>query len=243
MSVELIFAAMDGDVAEVQRLLREEALFSLTDVVARTALSSAVKRGDNPIVKCLIKEGRVDINTMITFEDKEMSLTWLLESLTELWPDIKHGNYGPVQRCSVLSWAARHGNYVLAQWLIQEGAVIPIWIWENLGNVVEHADAAELSSLLKVLLLFPMSSGEDCFLDAVLLTFVANLSPQHACERGCQLRYRLPAYLEQQRTSVGTHLPGVLEALVAAYALHTPEELWSDGLQWLDSADIGDGAG
>jgi hypothetical protein len=30
--------------------------------------------------------------------------------------------------------------------------------------------------------------------------------------------------------------------MINAYALPNPEDLWSDELQWLDSADIGDGS-
>jgi hypothetical protein len=90
-------------------------------------------------------------------------------------------------------------------------------------------NAAELSSLLKIMLLLPMTPDHDHFLPA----FVAKLLPQHVqlCTLGRQLRARLPAYLEQQQTSVRTHLPAVLESIVAAYALPTPADLWSDGLQ------------
>jgi hypothetical protein len=99
------------------------------------------------------------------------------------------------------------------------------------GNEDELADAAELSSLLKVLTLLPMSPDQDRYLP----TFVALLSPQLAelCTRGRQLRDRLPAYLEQQEASVGTHcsLPTVLQAMVTAYARPTREDMWSDGLQ------------
>jgi hypothetical protein len=236
MSIELLFAASRGDIAKVQQLLREEAPINPLSALMRTAVSSAIKGGDNSMVKCLIKEGGADINTMITVGNER--------KLTELLSDIKQlltGNYKLIQTCTMLSWAAGHGNYPLVQWLIEEGALVPICIWEYLGKVVEHADAAELSSMLKVLLLLPMSPEQD------LPAFVAKLSPQHAelCRRGRQLRDRLPAYLEQQEASVGTHctLPAVLVAMVTAYALHTPEELWSDGLQWLDSADLDDKAG
>jgi hypothetical protein len=87
-----------------------------------------------------------------------------------------------------------------------------------------------------------MSPDQDQYLPA----FVANLSPQHAelCTRGRQLRDRLPAFLEQQEASVGTHcpLPAVLQAMVTAYARPTREDLWSDDLEWLDAADNGDRA-
>jgi hypothetical protein len=164
--------------------------------------------GHTPVVKFLIKEGGADINVVRT-------------------PDnTKH---------TVLQRVLIYGNYVLAQWLIEEGALIPTDIWRNFAGVyrLEHDDVAVLSSLLKILILLPMSPDQDHFLPE----FVAKLSPQHAelCTRGRQLRDRLPAYLEQQRATVDTHcpLPTVLQAMVTAYALPTPEDLWSDGLQGL----------
>jgi hypothetical protein len=124
--------------------------------------------------------------------------------------------------------------------IIEEGALIPTNIWESLAKRVQHADglsaglapdAAELSSLLKVVTLLPTSLETDYFLPA----FIAELSPQHAelCMQGRWFRWRLPAFLEQQQASVSTHcpLPTVLQALVTAYVLPTTEDLWSDGLQ------------
>jgi hypothetical protein len=115
--------------------------------------------------------------------------------------------------------------------LIEEGVLLPTCIWDYVGILAEHADAGDLSSLLKVVLLLPMSQDQDQYLPA----FVAKLSPQHAelCTRGHQFRDRLLAYLEQQQTSVSTHCPppAVLQAVVVAYVRPTPEDLWSDGLQ------------
>jgi hypothetical protein len=83
-----------------------------------------------------------------------------------------------------------------------------------------------------------MSPRQDDHLPA----FIAELSPHDAelCTRGRHLRARLPAYLEQQRVSVDLqcNLPTVLQAMVTAYALPTPEDLWSDWMEWLDSTDI-----
>jgi hypothetical protein len=163
-----------------------------------------VVKGDLPVVKCLIEEGGADINAMIG---------------------------ATANIISPLSLATLRGKYPLAQWLIEGGAIIPTKIWDYVGKEDELADAAELSSLLKVLILLPMSPDQDRYLP----TFVALLSPPHAelCTRGRQLRDRLPAYMEQQEASVRTHcpLPAVLQAMVTAYARPTPEDLWSDGLQ------------
>jgi hypothetical protein len=171
-------------------------------------MHNAVDGRHSLVVKCLIKDGGADIDAMIT---------------VGIW------------KYTVLQAAAMNSNYVLAQWLIEEGALIPTGIWNYLGTTchLERADAAELSSFLKVLLLLPLSPEHDHYLPE----FVAKLSPQHAelCKRGRQLRDRLPAYLEQQKTSVGTDcpLPTVLQEMVTAYARPTPKDLWSDLAEWL----------
>jgi hypothetical protein len=65
--------------------------------------------------------------------------------------------------------------------------------------------------------------------------FVDDALPQHAdiCTRGRKLRAQLPSFLEQQRAAVVAHcsLPDVLQSLVAAYAVTTPEDMWADGLR------------
>jgi ankyrin repeat protein len=167
------------DATEVQRLLREGASLSELDVYGKFAMYMAVNEGHTLVVKCLIKEGGSDIDAVITSGST------------------KH---------SALLLAFHDGNYVLAQCLIKEGALIPsdIWWFLKITYNLERADAAELSSFLKVVILLPMSPDQDKFLPA----FLAELSPQHAelCTRGRQLRDRLPAYLEQQQTSICTHL-------------------------------------
>jgi hypothetical protein len=132
----------------------------------------------------------------------------------------------------VLQYAALagSGNFAALSWLLVEGGA-------SIGKVgidtdrrvwgylcVEHANAVELSSLLRVMVML-----EDAPAD-----FIARLMPQHAelCERGRQLRAQLPSYLEQQRATIVTncHLPAVLQSLVIAYAVTTPEDMWADGL-------------
>jgi hypothetical protein len=210
----LVAAADRGNVADVRRLLREGASLDESDVNGRTAMYMAVDGRHNLVVKCLIKEGGADI------EAKSIVIVGHHEFIS-----------------TVLGQAARNGNFPLVQWLIEEGALIPTTIWKYLRvtNHLQFADAKELSSLLKVLTLLPMSPDHDRGLPA----FVGKLSPQHAelCTRGRLLRDLLPAYLEQQEASVGKDcpLPAVLRAMVTAYAyaLPTPEDLWSDGLRWL----------
>jgi hypothetical protein len=162
------------------------------------------------VVKCLIEEGGADIEATITPGEFDTDNT-------------------------VLSQALIYKNYALAQWLIEKGALIPADIWWILSVffVSEHVNAAELSSLLKVLTLLPMSLDQDRALPA----FADQLSPQHAeiCTRGRQLRAQLPAYMEHQEASVGAHcpLPAVLEAMVTAYALPTHGDLWNNWAEWM----------
>jgi hypothetical protein len=89
--------------------------------------------------KCLIKEGGADIEAVITPPG-----------------DPKH---------TVSSLSATNGDHILVQWLIEESAIIPFKIWSHLGsyNHLARADAGELSSLLKVLLLLPMSPDQINF--------------------------------------------------------------------------------
>ena len=100
-----------------------------------------------------------------------------------------------------------------------------VWNIMILMGVMVESD--ELSSLLKVIVML-----EDAPAD-----FIARprLSPQHAdiCTRGLQLRAQLPSYLEQQRAAVKAYcpLPAVLRSIVAAYAVTTPEDMWTDGLR------------
>jgi hypothetical protein len=61
----LVDAASRGDVADVQRLLRERASLSELGVHGSSAMYMAVHRRHTLVVKCLIKEGGADIGAMI----------------------------------------------------------------------------------------------------------------------------------------------------------------------------------
>jgi hypothetical protein len=92
----------------------------------------------------------------------------------------------------------------------------------------EDADAAELSSLLKVMVMLADAP-------AYLLSW---LKPEHVeiCERGRRLRRQLPLYLEAQRAGVlaSCPLPAVLQSIVTEPSMlrryHVPEDMWTDGL-------------
>jgi hypothetical protein len=204
----VVATAILGDAAEVQRLLKEGASVNELDVVGRTAMVVAMANGFTTVVNCLIREGGADIEALITLGESAYTYT-------------------------ALSLAVIAGKYTSTQWLIEEGALIPTEIWKIFDINQERGTDEELSSLLKIMLLLPMSPEQDYHLPA----FVAKLLPQHAelCTRGRHIRARLPAYLEQQRASVRTYcaLPAVLQTIVTVNAAPIPDELWNDGLQLL----------
>jgi hypothetical protein len=150
---------------------------------------------------------------------------WLLteggSSLTEKDTDGTHA----------LSQTASNSHFPAMQYLLKEqGASIKEkdnngdTVWDEL-NFWGDESAAELSSLLKVMVM----------LDDAPADFNTRLLQQHAdiCTQGRQLRAQLPSYLEQQRAAVVAHcfLPAVLQCLVAAYAVTTPDDMWTDGLR------------
>jgi hypothetical protein len=135
---------------------------------------------------------------------------------------------------SALLLAARFKHFPVEQYLLEEqGSSInqsaidgsSVWTYLPLSIHIRHYNDAELSSLLKVMVML-----EDAPVD-----IIAKLSPQHAkiCTRGRQLRAQLPSYLVQQRAAVVAHcdLPTVLQSLVTAYAATTPEDMWANGLR------------
>jgi hypothetical protein len=99
----------------------------------------------------------------------------------------------------------------------------------TLWNLLKLEDAVdtELTSLLQQMVLLADAPAD----------FIILLSSQEAelCERGRQLRIRLPAYREQRRAFIVAHcpLPAVLRPLVAEYAAPTSEDIWTDELRVL----------
>jgi hypothetical protein len=98
-------------------------------------------------------------------------------------------------------------------------------VWNHLNLNSQFDDAAELSALLKVMVM----------LDDASENFIEELAPQHRglCKRGRQYRAQLPAYLEQHKADIVAQcpLPTVLQALVITYAATTLEDMWTDGLR------------
>jgi hypothetical protein len=204
----LLKAAGAGDLAEVQRLLREGASLTEMGQNGMTALLWAVKNGHFSLVRWLIKESGLSVT-----EVDENGETALLTALV---------------------MAACKGKYMLVQWLLEEGKasindrdVNDCDIWMNLELLGSTDRPAELSSLLKVMVLLVDAPSD----------FITKLLPQHAelATRGRLIRALRPAYLEQQRALLAAHCPllAVLFPLVAAYAVPTSEDMWTDWVQWM----------
>ena len=124
-------------------------------------------------------------------------------------------------------------RYATARWLFEVGGAsitendahgnsMSVWDWFCLDP--DFVPNPEISSLFKVMVM----------LSDPPVNFIEELSRHNAeiITRGRQLREQLPSFLEQQRASVIVHcpLPTVLQFIVAAYAVPTPEDMWTDGL-------------
>jgi hypothetical protein len=90
---------------------------------------------------------------------------------------------------------------------------------------IDPRSGAANVSLLKVMVMLGDAPAD----------FIAKLTPPHAelCTRGRKLRAQLPSHLNHQQALITTYcpLPAVLQSLVVAYALTTPEDMWADGLR------------
>jgi hypothetical protein len=132
----------------------------------------------------------------------------------------------------VLLFAAANTQYTAMQWLLTEAGASMFELgdhanerlWDELNLEHQTSDAAQLSSLLKIMVMLQDANAD----------FVARVMPEHAelCKRGWQFRAQLPSYLEQKRVTIVTNCPSpaVLQSLVNTYAATTPEDMWADGL-------------
>jgi hypothetical protein len=134
--------------------------------------------------------------------------------------------------------AAANGDLSLLEWLLAEGGgsimdtdKTGFTVWDLLERhvmgVEAHGASVESTSLLKVMVLLSVAPSR----------FVRSLMPQHKhiVAQGQQLRALLPSYIEQQGDLMAAHssLPAVLHTIVLAYAVPTPEDMWTDWVQWL----------
>jgi ankyrin repeat protein len=175
-------------------------------------VQDAIRKGDLETLKRFVAEGLsvVEVNPVIGYTmllyaahyGRIPIMDWLLNkggsSLTEKTNILEYDGM------SALLVSAFMGRFPATQYLLEEQgtSVSEIdhrgnTVWDKIisGTVREPNSAAELSSLLKVMVML-----EDAPAD-----FIVNprLSPQHTeiCTRGRHLRAQLPSYLEQQQAT------------------------------------------
>jgi transposase InsO family protein len=119
----LVAATANDDVTEVRRLLNEGMSVNVLDILGRSAMSVAVLGSHASVVNWLTTEGDANINAVVTANGSEYT---------------------------TLSLSTLLCDYPLAQWLIEEGALIPTQPNIKCGHG-EYGGAAELILLLKVL--------------------------------------------------------------------------------------------
>jgi hypothetical protein len=193
------------------------------------------------VVRCLVEELGADIDgvlldgaTLVFMAAQNARLEVVTYLAKECGADVSQAMHDGV---TPLLISACQENMDVMRWLLIEGGAKmtesskcgdTAWSLLKLEGR-RRADDNQLSSLLQAMFL----------LGDAPLNFIAKLSPQHAeiCIRGGQLWKQLPAYLEQQRTSVVGHCsqPVVLQSLVVAYALLTSDDTWTQRLRiWID---------
>jgi hypothetical protein len=197
---QFLKAAVRGNLSTVTRLLAEdETLISKEDQFGgRTALLLAACAGKISTLQWLLLDGGASIRET----DREGR--------------------------NVLLSAALAGQHHVVRWLLTyAGASITqrsmmgedLWMLLHVDNPAPLlADTAELRALLRIMPL----------LGDVPARFKAKLSSAHAkiVEDSQLFRGRIPAYFEQQRTSIVKHcpLPTVLQSIVADFAEPTRED-------------------
>jgi ankyrin repeat protein len=202
---EFLKAAHDDVLHEMQRLLVQGASVHEANGVGENALIVAIIYGHPPVVWWLVKKGGARISDV-------------------------DGNGR-----NALSTAINFGRNSLAQWLLEEGGanITDTVVLEDGDhrNVWDHFNIDRpqtgLESLLKVIVL----------LDDAPTNSVAELSPQNAdiVTQDRHIRALRPAYLVQQDalTETTCPLPTVLQSIIATYAEPTPEDMWTDWVQWM----------
>jgi ankyrin repeat protein len=202
------------------------------------ALMDAVDKGDLESVKRLVVEGS-DVKERHIFGYTPLLYAALRGKIPIMHWLLTEGGSSLVEKdergAQALLIAASMGRFAAMQYLLEkQGALITerddegLYAWKQLPrNILRYRrnGTAELSSLIKVMVM----------LEDAPMFMMNRLSPHDAelCTRGRELRAQLPTYLEQQRAAVVTHcpVPSVLQSVVAAYAVTTPEDMWADGLR------------
>jgi hypothetical protein len=202
----LLDAARVGDLATVQRVIREGASVHEENSIGRNALMLAVIFNHAHVVHWLLTSGGARISDTDVNGAPALALA------------------GGCYRYSIAQWLLEEGGARITDFTMLRGKTKSVW---DYLRVRTGANGVEFVSLLKVMVL----------LDDAPLDFIAKLSAQIAqiATQGRRLRALRPSYLEQQQALIETScpLPAVLQSIVAAYAEPTPEDMWTDWVQWI----------
>jgi ankyrin repeat protein len=235
----LLLAAEHGHLENVIWLLKEGgSSIDEMDSMSNTSLICAAAHDKLNVVQWLLTEGGASITEMDSYGMTPLlcaasngaleTVKWLLS--VEGGASIKEvDTFG---NTSLLLSA--DGHYLTCVWLLEHGGAkitetdgYGLTVWSQLTASSNRANAAELSSLFRVMVLLGDAPPD----------FLRKLKPQHALifAQGKQMQAQLPEYIEQQQALLAAHcpLPTVLHPLVHAYAEPTHEDMWTDWLLWL----------
>ena len=231
--------AWEGNLAEVQRLLREDpARIEERSDDGETALLQAAYNGHLTLVQWLLAEGgatigernRYGFTTLLSAAGggSLQVLQWLLaEGGATIGESDNRGN-------TALLNAAYSGHLTLVQWLLAEGGATigessnrddTLWSIMSTRVVFRNADiAAALSSFLRVALL----------LNGPPATFINHLLPEHQLlvTEGNRIRAALPRFQEQRRALVHQHCPLIHPLVQLVLHLSEPDnaDMWTAGI-------------
>jgi ankyrin repeat protein len=204
---DLLEAASVGDLAKVQQLVREGGSINEADSIGTNALMHAVIHGHAPIVNWALRDG----GALISDANRD--------GRTALSIAIDFGRYGLVE------WLLEKSGAKISDTAVIDGEHESVWDHFNLANFDQSE--AELQSLLKVMVLLGDAPPD----------FIARLEQQNSdiAIQGRHIRALRPSYLEQQHvlTTATSLLPTVFQSIVIAYAEPTPEDMWTDWVQWM----------
>jgi ankyrin repeat protein len=170
----LMLAVEEGDLESVKRLVAEGADVKEAFVGGYTPFLLAACQGHIPIMHWLLTEGGSSLTEKTTCYVSALLL-------------VTAGAYFAAMQYLL----EKHGASMT------ESDNIGRTVWSELKNRCRReGSAAELSSLLKVMVMLDDAPADVC----------KHLTPQHAelCARGQRFRAQLPSYLEQQRAAVIT---------------------------------------
>jgi ankyrin repeat protein len=230
----LYVAAQDGHLSVMRCLGELGARFNQANDSGCTPLHISAQQGDLKTVCCLVEELGADVNQadpygvtpllIAAYQGQQNVVKYMSKvySLDTSWTTCNGS--------TPLLISAHEGHLNLFKYLLVEGVSITEadhkgrTLWDVLK--FKDADHAELTaSLLQTIVL----------LDEALFDFIAKFSTRHTeiFTRGRELRTKLPTYCEQQKASIIEHcpLPAVLQPIVAAYAVPTAEDVWTNGLR------------